>query len=172
MKEMGINGKNEAPENPGMWVPNMMMVPEDDWVSTIVRGKMPDTVTAAPDWSAKLKRALEMAPGKLPPDREAFYRNFVNLEDAGATKPTKAPNGIDLARKTVIGVHAHTTPPSPAKGVRRPERAGAKRSYGDHTFAGYAEGFVDDEDGAETDGPLGHKKKKQRRVSSTVTMSE
>jgi hypothetical protein len=170
LKELKVAGKNEAPSHPGLWVPNMMIVPEDDWVSTFVRGKMPDTVTAASDWSSKLKRALEMAPGKLPPQLEARYSNFTNLEDPVAAK-MRPPTALDPAKKAALAVHAHTTPPSPAKGGHRPARSSAKRSYDDSSFAGYGDGFVDDEDGTDIDGRLGHKKKKLRKVNQTILYS-
>lgn len=170
IKSLKVSGKNEAPSYPGMWLPNLMIVPDDDWTNTVVRGKMPEDVTKTPDWSSKLKKALEMAKGPLPSQLSQELATFTDLGAAPAGKLMKPPNGRDALKRPALGVHARTTPVLPAKVLRRPERSGAKRSYDDTSFAGYGEGFVDEDDGNSTDSRLDHKKKRQRTVGSDQTL--
>jgi hypothetical protein len=157
VKELKILGRNKAVSTPGEWTPNLMGVPEDDWVNTNVRGKDPAVIAQGVDFMAKLNRACQVLPGKLPVDKDTLYKGIIGLEEQIAVKPVR-PAGLDALRKPVP--HAHTTPPSPAIKLARPGRVSSKRSYVDSSFSGYGDGINGDSDDDEN----GRGKKKLKRV--------
>lgn len=146
----------------------MMGVPEEDWVNTNVRGKMPASITPSSEWQTKLAKAMAMAPGKLPPEREAHYRHLISLDDTLAAKPAVRPSVPGKA----VGGAANVATPNAASTeqpkLARPVRQGAKRGYGDASFVGYGDGYGDD-DGNGTDGDRRGVKKRRKESYSAAT---
>ncbi|OCK86395.1 Rox3-domain-containing protein, partial [Lepidopterella palustris CBS 459.81] len=163
IKKLQIAGKNKAISNPDELM-NFMGWPEQEWQNQKVYGKsVMDGLSG--DVLGLLDRALQMAPGGLPPDQAEKWRNLVATDDG-----VKSKAGVDVPGKKPLQSTPNTRSPatlSPAVKAVRPERAGTKRRYNDTSFVGYGEGFADDDvadsTGGEDDGRSGFKNKKRRK---------
>jgi len=183
VKDLRLAGRNKAVTAPGQWIPNLLMVPDDDYHATRVLGKeMEKGLDDA--FAAKLARAMNLVPGKLP-DREAEqWRHILATDDPVPRPPPKpalaAPSVVPTAIAeqkqqaaakvaAMAGASAATAAASSAAAAAaakaiRPERHGTKRSYSDASFVGYGEGFEDDE--TDSDGrSLASVRRKRRKVS-------
>jgi hypothetical protein len=184
-KDLRLAGRNKAVSAPGQWIPNLLMVPDDDYHATRVLGKeMEKGLDDA--FAAKLARAMSLVPGKLP-DREAEqWRHILATDDPVPRPPPKpalaAPSVVPTAIAeqkqqaaakvaAMAGASAATAAASSAAAATaaaatkamRPERHGTKRSYSDASFVGYGEGFEDDE--TDSDGrSLASVRRKRRKV--------
>lgn len=108
--------------------------------------------------SAKMTRALSMAPGRMPSSVADSYRALVSDDTRG--KPGLA--GLKKPAAGVVRSTPQSTRPSAAPSpMSRPSRPGKKRSYVEESFVGYGEGFGDDNTG---DDDRGYAKKKRRKV--------
>jgi hypothetical protein len=114
----------------------------------------PVTKQAAQGLLAKLSKAVQMVPGKL--DDNEKWRKL--LGDDVVKKPV-VPLPPSLKAPAVASSSAR---PSPRMGptTGRAQRAGAKRSYDDTSYAGYGDTYEDISSSDQT-------RKKQRKVHST-----
>ena len=175
MKNLGLSGafdvvKKETTAPDTLF--SMAFQPEEEWNAQNVRGKalengLSEAVTSA------MGKALTMAKGAIP--RDAW--NHAVLGEVGVPV---AP--IEPARVTYNGVKAPplqntgVTRPTAKTDIPRPKRNVKKRTYGDSSFEGYGEGFVDDElqdtgystgDG-DGDDKAGVRNKRLKKVSSLL----
>jgi len=179
VKDLRLAGRNKAVTAPGQWIPNLLLVPDDDWHATRVLGK---EIEKGLDeaFAAKLARAMSLAPGKLPERETEHWRNILATDDPVARPPPKpalAPNASAVAITVAqqkqqmasngasAGGASAASAAAAAKAVR-PERLGTKRSYRDASFMGYGEGFVDDDETDDDGRPLANLRRKRRKVSN------
>jgi hypothetical protein len=125
----------------------MTLWPEEEWQNQKVFGKqikISDMDTALQDLQS---RAMQMEPGPVP--NNDFWEDILGHE-----KPVKHPVSNENNKKaaptpsgrTSMQSHAASPQSQPQEADRpRPSR-GRKRHYDDNSFAGYGEGFVDDEE--------------------------
>ncbi|KAI9670665.1 MAG: hypothetical protein M1831_005885 [Alyxoria varia] len=165
-------GKNKSVSaEPRILLP-MAQCPELEWnvyhggAYNIERG-LPD------DMMAKLDKALDMGPGKLPADENDKWRNFLDVgENNIPAKANALPKASSKGSK-VSGTQNTNNQASPTSPTR-PSRRGTKRSYHDQSFEGYGEGYVDDiaDAGAYDEGDNGQTgptaKKRRKRDTSGV----
>ena len=138
---------------------NMLMYPDMEWDIQKVSGKEMGNPSAL---LAKLDRALQMGPGKLPAVEDAKWKNIIATEEAPKPKPAVEAKKPQLAGRT-------SAAPSPLVKPARPERTGTKRRYNDSSYEGY-EGYDDaaaESTGGEEERWGGGAKKKRRKVIST-----
>lgn len=177
IKPLGLAGKNKPVKHevsmPGMGLMEMAMWPEEEWRNQKVLGKdLSQGLSSA--LKARLGKAMKMSTKpslrteewnqmlsldkpKLPPLPEA--KGKLNIQ----TTKTKSNGSI------ITNSKASTTPIDD-----RPKRANAKRRrYGDDSYEGYGEGYIDDDamedvdnesslEGSRKGNPS---KKKRRKVS-------
>ncbi|RDW73514.1 hypothetical protein BP6252_07421 [Coleophoma cylindrospora] len=140
----------------------MMMVPQEEWDMQF-RGK--EIEKGIPEAArASLGKAMTMAKGNISRDDwdHKVLGELVVKEKTGAEK----------ARVGVKTAHAVTQNPAVSKAVKgeipRPKRNIKKRTYGDTSFEGYGEGYVDDEqeldDGGYSTGDGGAGQKRRKKV--------
>jgi Rox3 mediator complex subunit len=180
VKALSVAGRNKAISTPGQWVPQgLFKVPEDDYRATRVLGKeIENGLTDA--FMAKLDRAIQMAPGKLPEREAEKWKALIGTEepapqvkakatvDAKDTVDANAPQKPSpLPSSAAAASMRSASSPAGAK-LARPERTGTKRRYNDASFTGYGEGFLNEEDASDEDArstTSGGIKKKRRKVS-------
>ena len=144
MKNLGLSGafdavKKETTAPDTLFA--MAFQPEEEWNAQNIRGKsleggLSDAVTSA------MGKALTMAKGAIPKDA---WNNTV-LGEVGAppaaVEPSRViPNGV----KAPVVQNAGVTRPAAKADIPRPKRNVKKRTYGDSSFEGYGEGYVDDD---------------------------
>lgn len=128
----------------------MMQLPQEEWDATTGRAARVEK-GLTDEASANLGKAMTMTRGGIP--RSMWNPNVLGeLTSTTAAAPTKA---------TIGGVKRPMQAMQTAPGARvikeeaaRPKRNKKPRKYGDETFEGYGEGFVDDDlqDGAYSGG--------------------
>ncbi|KAF2691263.1 Rox3-domain-containing protein [Lentithecium fluviatile CBS 122367] len=148
IKSLQIAGKPKAIKMEGK-LAGPLQIPDEEYQLLMVQGKEihralnTQETRLTPDFDSLLNSALGgMSPGSLPAPDTTKYRAYL-----GTDEPVKAKAGPEVAPHRIIPSAAATpNPHTPAGGPRasRPERAGSKRQYTDHSFQGYGEGFVDD----------------------------
>ena len=148
----------------------MMMVPEEEWVGQWVRGKEVERGISA-NASASLGKAMTMARGVVPRDRW----NPAVLGELGAPPSKVAPSSAVPHPTTVAASQNLAVPRAGKTDPPRPKRSVKKRSYGDSSFEGYGEGYLDDdlEDGGYStgDGDDRGARKRPKKVGSSLTFS-
>ena len=118
-----------------------MMQPEEQWESEMVRGHemdkgLPDAVNAS------MGKALIMARGKVP---KAAWNPAILGEVAAPSQPASEPaKGMPSGSKTPVP-QAGAVARAGKADIPRPKRNVKKRSYGDASYEGYGEGYVDDD---------------------------
>lgn len=124
-------------------------------------------------WTREAKaaehRAVAMAKGAIP---VKIWDSSVLGDMTPAGADAKQGAGTKTAPGTPLGAHGAAAGSKPklvggvqAPGVVRPQRVNKKRGYGDSSFDGYGDGFLDD--GYSTgDGEGGQKRRKKVRVAS------
>jgi hypothetical protein len=118
----------------------MMIAPEEEWDAQHTRGKeigkgLPENALA------RMGKAFTMARGVIP---KTSWNNSVLGDLIPAPTPTESAKVIQNGNKTSIPQN-----PSVARAVKselpRPKRNVKKRTYGDSSFEGYGEGYIDDD---------------------------
>jgi hypothetical protein len=118
----------------------MMIAPDEEWDAQNTRGKeigkgLPENVLAS------MGKAFTMARGSIP--KASFNAAVLNLplDPAAPTEPSKAMqngNRTPIPQNPSIARAAKSDPLRPKRNVK-------KRTYGDSSFEGYGEGYVDDD---------------------------
>jgi hypothetical protein len=179
LKGLGLAGRNK-PLKQEIGAPGslryMTLWPEEEWQNQKVHGK----AIKVSDMDSALhnlqSRAMQMEPGPIP--NNDFWEDILGHE-----KPVKNPAAGETGKKAAPGpaagrpsTQSYAASPRSQEAERpRPSR-GRKRHYDDNSFAGYGEGFVDDDDdpGFYSNGEgTGKKKRKKDHVAKVSTpMSE
>ncbi|KAI2730471.1 hypothetical protein CBS147333_5560 [Penicillium roqueforti] len=178
LKGLGLSGRNK-PVKKEIGTPGslryMTLWPEEEWQNQKVHGK----AIKVSDMDSALQnlqsRAMQMEPGPIP--NNDFWEDILGHE-----KAAKNPAPGELGKKAPpapagrFSSQSYVPSPQPQEADRpRPSR-GRKRHYDDNSFAGYGEGFVDDDDdpGFYSNGEgTGKKKRKKGHVAKVSTpMSE
>jgi hypothetical protein len=141
MKDLAIAGKFDAvkhePDTPGGLL-EMVQMPDEIWNSqnTQAQSIRNGFSTMA---QSRFKKALTMAKGLIP--KSEWDSSVLGLDQP-------APAQAAAAKSSSGGTPRYSGPiaqrPSKVENTRRPSRNVKKRSYTDDTFAGYGEGYVDD----------------------------
>ena len=150
------SGLKETPDDPNE-APGPL---QDDevWNARNARSKIEVTI----DFRAKLKKAMELQPGRV--------RNIEKWDDVlGHDKPRAAAplpvqNTAPATQRMSNGVVR--PPPHAITEIKRQTR-GKKRSYGDDSFIGYGDGYSDVEDAGAVDDygdDEGGSRRKRRKV--------
>jgi hypothetical protein len=117
----------------------LMSAPAEEWDAQYSRGKeigmgIPEATLAG------MGKAFTMARGIIP---KTAWNNSVLGEVIAPSVPTPPVKAASSAVKTP---HSQTAGVSQAgKDIPRPKRNVKKRAYGDSSFEGYGEGYVDDD---------------------------
>jgi hypothetical protein len=113
----------------------MMIAPAEEWDAEHTRGKEIENGLGLDD--SVLSKAFTMSKGTIP---KTMWDASVLGDMADKAEPAKAVNGAKAARPQAAGVSRTI-----ASEKSRPQRATKKRGYGDDSFEGYGEGYVDDD---------------------------
>lgn len=158
------------PNMPGS-LRHLTMWPEEEWQNQKVHGK--DIKVADMDSALhKLQmNAMKMEPGPVP--NNDYWEDVLGHE-----KPSKSAGAPEMGKKASLPAARSTSQsngtPAPAETDRARPSRGRKRHYDDSSFAGYGEGYADDDDdvafysNAES---VGKKKRKKVRGIRCVTIS-
>lgn len=139
VKQLQISGVNKAVSTPREFINGGILdMPEAEWHAQMVSGR-PLQKSITPDFLAKLERAVQMAPGSLPPREADKWKKFIGNEEA-------APKGkvpVDVAKKNGIispvqSARQSAATPLAQSATSRPVRS-TKRAYTDDTFEGYGD---------------------------------
>ncbi|KAI9710901.1 MAG: hypothetical protein M1820_002336 [Bogoriella megaspora] len=168
IKILGLSGKAKPTSNPNEFL-GLLDIPEDSWQATEVSTRdIKNGMTSTLE--AKLDRALQIAPGKLPPEEADKWKSILSVDE-----PTKVKSNLNPKNKSGSAPAAPpsakaSSPPSSNPETSRPQRAGKKRRYDDASFEGYAEGNVDDGNSSQDESlaSLSAKAKKRRKVSDST----
>lgn len=149
--------KTERAENePGSLRRLAGFQPHSEWSASTAK----PTIQVTPDLTAKMQQAVQMQPGKV--RDSAMWEEILGHEKArpppaAVSTPSqpqinRVPNGISRPSMATISEERRKT-------------RGKKRSYGDDSFVGYAEGFSDDNDheglyGTDEEGGARNKRKR------------
>jgi hypothetical protein len=119
----------------------MMIAPEEEWDAQNTRGKE-ISKGLSENVLASMGKAFTMARGVIP--KTSWNNSVLGLEMAGGSATTDSSKAIQNGNKTPIPQN-----PSIARTAKsdlpRPKRNVKKRTYGDSSFEGYGEGYVDDD---------------------------
>ncbi|KAH6684029.1 Rox3 mediator complex subunit-domain-containing protein [Halenospora varia] len=135
-----VKAKPAGDVDPKTSLEGLMMIPEEEWQAQSVRQKeigrgLSDTAMA------NMNAAFKMSKGRIP--KESWNPSVLGEigPRAVAAEPAKAMHNGVKAQALPNAAVART-----AKGeIPRPKRNVKKRSYGDSSYEGYGEGFVDDD---------------------------
>ncbi|CAI7607913.1 unnamed protein product [Penicillium viridicatum] len=179
LKGLGLAGRNK-PHKQEIGAPgslrHMTLWPEEEWQNQKVHGK----AIKVSDMDSALQnlqsRAMQMEPGPIP--NNDWWEDILGHEKQ-AKNPAPGETGKKAAPAPTAGrpsMQSYAASPRSQEAERpRPSR-GRKRNYDDNSFAGYGEGFVDDDDdpGFYSNGEgTGKKKRKKDHVAKVSTpMSE
>lgn len=167
LKGLGLAGRNKSIKQeigqPGS-LRHLTLWPEEEWQNQKVYGKpiqVSDMDSALQDLQAK---AMQMEPG--PVRNNDFWEDILGHE-----KPAKHPAPGEAGKKALPATsgrpngNSYTASPQAQEAERPRASRGRKRHYDDNSFAGYGEGFVDDDDdpGFYSNGE-GTGKKKRKKV--------
>lgn len=155
IKAFGLAGRNKAVKHEegngkAIGLVEMIKWPDDEWHNQKVMGKeVTNGLPAA--MMAKLERAMKMEPGPVP-DND-FWEDALGHEKAKPISAVADPNkkaAQPIATSTIrpkAQTNGSSTNPGTqaTSGAVRPKRSGMKRSYDEHSFEGYGEGYVDDD---------------------------
>jgi len=121
-----------------------MRLPEEEWNAQFVRGK--EIEKGLPIMSS-LGKALTMSKGTLKKEQwNSSVLGELSVPPATAD-PTKVASKIaPKVRTPVPSGSINPAVPRPTKGEAvRPKRVKTARTYGESTYEGYAEGYIDDD---------------------------
>ncbi|KAL1306652.1 hypothetical protein AAFC00_005326 [Neodothiora populina] len=153
VKTFALPGKNKPTDRPGELM-GLMEWPEEGWYDQRVHGKELERWESLPVM-AKLGKALQMNPGKLPAEEHDKWKNLIAFDDTAAKTPSLAPSRTPahqaMLKSQPTSMRA-SAPASPRVGQGvRPDRPNKKRRYDESSYHGYNDGFHDD-DGYSTGG--------------------
>ncbi|TAQ91403.1 hypothetical protein B7494_g359 [Chlorociboria aeruginascens] len=164
IKTLGLSGQFDSvkKEGPGS-LSSLMAMPDEEWEAQNVRGKEIEK-GLSDEVLANFKRAMTMSRGSIPKERW----NKSVLGELVTSTPVEPPKPV---LKTPIAYN-HPGPRS-AKDIPRPKRNVKKRTYGDSSFEGYGEGWVDEDVGQDAgystgdgeDRSIGRKRPKKTSTS-------
>ncbi|KAI5303461.1 hypothetical protein KEM55_000539 [Ascosphaera atra] len=172
IKPLGLSGKNKPvrhePGAPGGLL-DLTAWPEDEWQNQKVSGKEIKIAEPETTQHKMLMRAMRMEPGPLPDN--AYWDDLLAPEKPGKTgdsfrRSASVPDrGVSQRPNSLSAAPS----PQPEYATSRPRRSGKKRSYHDSSFAGYGEGFFDDDGdaGSAQDDDWKGGKKKRRKDQAT-----
>lgn len=174
IKAFGLAGRNKAVKHEdgngrAVGLVEMMKWPDDEWHNQKVVGK--EVTNGLPAATmAKLERAMKMEPGPVPDNdfwEDALGHEKAKPISAVADPNKKAPQPINatstIKPKAQINGSSMNPGTQVTSGAVRPKRSGMKRSYDEHSFEGYGEGYVDDD--ADLYGSDGYSSSKGSRKS-------
>ncbi|CAI7568661.1 unnamed protein product [Penicillium glandicola] len=179
LKGLGLAGRNK-PFKKEIGAPGslryMTLWPEEEWQNQKVHGKAIKVADMDSALQNLQSRAMQMEPGPIP--NNDFWEDILGHEKQ-AKNPAPGDTGKKAAPVPIAGrpsTQSYAASPQSQEAERpRPSR-GRKRHYDDNSFAGYGEGFVDDDDdpGFYSNGDgTGKKKRKKDHVAKVSTpMSE
>ncbi|SPO00722.1 related to Mediator of RNA polymerase II transcription subunit 19 [Cephalotrichum gorgonifer] len=179
VKELAIDGaydtkKDERSDDDPDGFFAMLNLPEDVWYVHNVKGK--EIQDGFSDQTlASLPKAITMLKGKV---RKEHWDPYIlgSLESpallvdsssnpANSTKPSELNTPAASTPSTLVRPKASNQTLVPGHDPARPRRNIKKRSYGDSSFEGYGDGFVDDDAGGystgEGDDRTGAKRRKK-----------
>ncbi|KZF26440.1 Rox3-domain-containing protein [Xylona heveae TC161] len=183
IKDFNLAGKNKPAKHeegqPGGLL-ELVQWPDEEWQNQKLFGKEM-TKGLGDALMAKLDKAMTMEPGPIPDDDK--WRTVLGLDDdtlrdvSGAGGKKQGLQGVaggsaSQADASTSRGAAAAAAPSPTTPIDRPRRSGKKRSYRESSFAGYGEGYGDDDGelgfstGDDDDGRRANASKKKRRKDS------
>lgn len=142
IKEHGVSGAFDSVKKE-MDAPDtlmaMMLAPEEEWDAQFTRGKevskgLPENVMAS------MGKAFTMARGIIP---KTSWNSAV-LGELNAPAQAESLKAMQNGSKTPIPQNPNIARTAKAD-VARPRRSAQKRTYGDSSYEGYGEGYVDDD---------------------------
>lgn len=120
----------------------MMTLPDDHWKSEMVQGhEMGNGLSDAVN--ASMGKAFTMAKGKVP--KAAWNPAMLGEVAAPSLPPSDSAKSMQSGNRTPVPQYASAPGRAGKADVPRPKRNVKKRSYGDTSYEGYGEGYVDDE---------------------------
>jgi hypothetical protein len=149
IKDLGISGKFDVSvhdEEEGSLFA-MMRVPEEEWTVQHCRGNEIEKGFNA-SVKANMAKAMTMIKGVIP--KTAWDSSVLGELDLPEKKAqavaTSSKVGTPISGQSTRGpTSAAGTPRSSQNDIARPKRKIKQRSYGDTSFEGYGEGYVDDD---------------------------
>lgn len=147
----------------------MMMMPPEEWEVQMVRGK--DIAKGLPPLAlANMGKAFTMARGSIP---KSVWNSSV-LGDIVVPPAPVRPMVKPAVKPTGNAVRAPPSQPSTVprlpQEVPRPKRSIKKRRYGDTSYEGYGDGYVDDEmqDTGYSEGDGDDRRKRPKKVCDVL----
>jgi len=143
MKNLGLSGAFDAVkkdwESPDS-IYSMTFQPVEEWEAQNIRGK--EIEKGIPETAAvSMSKAMTMSRGVIP--KEAWNSSVLGelVAPPAPVEPAKVVhNGVKMPLPQNAGVSR-----TAKADVPRPKRNVKKRTYGDSSFEGYGEGYVDDD---------------------------
>ena len=178
IKNAALAGKNKPDKRDDRPLLTLMSWPEQEWHIQKVSSK---PVTMTDEFRSKLHQAMKMEPGSV--RNQAEWDSIMGHEKPLLSRPPnevkREPSAPASSRPSLNGIPQHGSRPQPPQQTQselnRPRRAGKKRSYDDNSFAGYGEGFLDDDGdvvySSEEGGVGGRGRKKRKKVSLDANSS-
>ena len=146
IKNMQIAGKPKAVKMDGV-LTGLVAYPDEEY--RIQKAKPMNVALnleqtrLSSEWDDLLTKSFAgMAPGPLPPVETQRFRTYLGTDET--SKPKIGPEGVqNRGIPTRTGTPLQGNASAASQGFR-PARQGAKRSYDERSFAGYSEGYADD----------------------------
>lgn len=165
LKGLGLAGRNKSIKQeigqPGS-LRHLTMWPEEEWQNQKVYGKPIKVADMDSALQALQAKAMQMEPG--PVRNNDFWEDILGHEKPGKhTAPVEAKKSAP-APSARPSSHAYAASPQSQEAERPRASRGRKRHYDDNSFAGYGEGFVDDDDDPGFKSSDGSGKKKRKKV--------
>lgn len=176
IKDLGISGKFDVTvhaEDSEKGLFAMMRVPEAEWEAQHRNGNEIEKGLST-EVKANLGKAMTMSKGQIPKSSwDSSVLGEVDIPEkkiVTAAAPAKMASGISQRAPTSASGSQRSI-----SEIARPKRKVKQRSYGDSSFEGYGDGFVDDDmgdagysTGEGDDGVMGQKRRK--KVNRIVQM--
>jgi hypothetical protein len=131
--------EEEAPET----LFAMLRVPQEEWIIQHRAGSEIEKGLSA-DARANMSKAMTMSKGLIPKSSwDSSVLGELDLPEKKSAAPTPTKTGSSARGPASSSVPQRTSTPD----IARPKRKVKQRSYGDASFEGYGEGYLDDEMG-------------------------
>lgn len=155
LKSLGLAGRNKAVKHDDSKGESFMQLarwPEEEFHNQRVHGK--DVRNGLPvELKAMLGKAMELQPGKIP-DND-YWQDLLGIEKVKpfdpAAKPVKSALATKVNGQSNGQINGNTQTGSTAVNSSQPNepirarRTGKRKSYGDSSYEGYGDGYVDDD---------------------------